>query len=169
MKTLLLMRHAKSSWKDQKLADHERPLKKRGRKDTANIAKFLKKNELVPDLIFTSSAIRAMETAEILMNKLEYEGKLETLDVFYMAEPETYIEKINSAPEEVNQLMVIGHNPGIETLVQYLGDKIDSMPTGAVAVIVLPINSWVELDIKTVGELSRMVLPSDLRKQAHSK
>ena len=67
-----------------------------------------------------------METAEILMNKLEYEGKLETLDVFYMAEPETYIEKINTAPEEVNQLMVIGHNPGIETLVQYLGDKIDS-------------------------------------------
>ena len=98
------------------------------------------------------------------MNKLEYEGKLETLDVFYMAEPETYIEKINTVPEEVNQLMVIGHNPGIETLVQYLGDKIDSMPTGAVAVIVLPINAWSELDIKTEGELSRLVLPSELRK-----
>jgi phosphohistidine phosphatase len=164
MKTLLLMRHAKSSWKDQKLADHERPLKKRGRKDTVNIAKFLIKNELIPDLIFTSSAVRAMETAELIVNKMDYEGKLEILDVLYMAEPETYIEKINTAPEEVNQLMVVGHNPGIETLVQYLGDKIDSMPTGAVAVIVLPINSWNELDIKTEGELSRMVLPSDLRK-----
>jgi len=164
MKTLLLMRHAKSSWKDQKLADHERPLKKRGRKDAANIAKLLKKNDLIPDLIYTSSAIRALETAELIINKTGYEGKLESLDVFYMAEPETYIDRISTTSDKINQLLVVGHNPGLETLVQILGDKIDSMPTGALAIIVLSINSWSELTIRTEGELSRMVKPVELRK-----
>lgn len=165
MKTLLLMRHAKSSWKDPDLSDHNRPLKKRGRKDTANIAKVLKKKELTPNQILCSSAVRASETAQILIEKLVYEGDVEYLDVLYMAEPETYIEKINSVPDEIEKLMVIGHNPGLESLVQILGDEIDSLPSGAVAVIVLPINAWTELSRETEGELAKMWRPADLRKK----
>ena len=164
MKTLLLMRHAKSSWKDTELADHERPLKKRGHKDVINIAKVLKKKELIPDYILTSSAVRSVETANDLAEKVGYEGDISVQDVLYMAEPRTYIEKIQSVPNEANRLLVVGHNPGLESLVQILGDKIDAMPTGGVAVIVLPIQSWEELNLETEGELSRLWRPDDLKK-----
>ncbi|MFU8827788.1 MAG: SixA phosphatase family protein, partial [Brevefilum sp.] len=70
MKTLLLMRHAKSSWKDDNLTDHARPLKKRGRKDAKRIAQVMDKNDLIPDLILSSSAVRAAETAEIIADNL---------------------------------------------------------------------------------------------------
>lgn len=164
MKTLLLMRHAKSSWKDSKLADHERTLKKRGHKDANNVAKVIKKKELVPDLIISSSAVRALDTAKILIEKLDYKGEFIVHDVLYMAEPATYIEKIIQTPDEVNRLLVVGHNPGLESLVQILGDKIGSMPSGALAVIVLPVQSWSEVTIDTEGELSRLVHPEELRK-----
>lgn len=164
MKTLLLMRHAKSSWKDSKLADHERPLKKRGYKDAINIAKVLKKKDLIPDMIISSSAIRAVETAKSVIEKTNYSGEFIVQDVLYMAEPATYVEKISLTPDTVNRLLVIGHNPGLESLVQILGDKIDSMPSGALAVIVLPIQNWAELTIETEGELSRMLRPEELRK-----
>lgn len=164
MKTLLLMRHAKSSWKDNKLADHERPLKKRGYKDAVNIAKVLKKKELIPDMIISSSAVRAVETAKSLIEKTNFSGEFIIQDVLYMAEPVTYIEKISLTPQAINRLLVVGHNPGLESLVQILGDKIDSMPSGALAVIVLPIQSWSELSMDTEGELSRMWRPEELRK-----
>lgn len=164
MKTLLLMRHAKSSWKDTELADHERPLKKRGHKDVVNIAKVLKKKDLIPDYILTSSAVRSVETANDLAEKVGYQGDISVQDVLYMAEPRTYIEKIQSVPNEANRLLVVGHNPGLESLVQILGDKIDAMPTGGVAVIVLPIKTWEELTLETEGELSRLWRPDELKK-----
>jgi phosphohistidine phosphatase len=164
MKTLLLMRHAKSSWKDVELADHDRPLKKRGQKDALSIAKVLKKKDLVPGLIMTSSALRSTETANAMLEKLEYKGEISVQDTLYMAEPKTYIEKIQSVPNEVDRLLVVGHNPGLESLVQILGDKIDSMPTGGLAVIVLPIDSWGELNLETEGKLSRLWRPEELKK-----
>lgn len=164
MKTLLLMRHAKSSWKDTELADHERPLKKRGHKDVVNIAKVLKKKDLIPDYILTSSAVRSVETANDLAEKVGYKGDISVQDVLYMAEPRTYIEKIQSVPNEANRLLVVGHNPGLESLVQILGDKIDAMPTGGVAVIVLPVKTWEELTLETEGELSRLWRPDELKK-----
>ena len=69
MKTLLLMRHAKSSWKDDTLSDHERPLKKRGRKDTKRIAKVIKENNLIPNVIISSPAVRTLETVNILKKR----------------------------------------------------------------------------------------------------
>jgi phosphohistidine phosphatase len=159
MKSLLLMRHAKSSWKDDDLADHKRPLKKRGRRDAAEMAKIIKKKNLVPDLVLSSSAVRAEQTTEIFTEKLQFKGEIEVLDVFYMAEPETIIEKLNTVSDEINRVIVIGHNPGLESLVQQLGDKIDSLPTSAIAVIELPIDSWKELNHESTGKLSKFFLP----------
>ncbi len=164
MKTLLLMRHAKSSWKDSKLVDHERPLKKRGQKDAINIARVIKKKKLVPGLIMSSSAVRAVETARLVIEKLAFSGEFIVQDVLYMAEPATYIEKINLIPDSIDPLLVVGHNPGLESLVQILGDKIDSMPTGALAVIALPIQSWSDLTLETEGELSKLWRPEEFRK-----
>ncbi|MAT43589.1 MAG: hypothetical protein CL609_14725 [Anaerolineaceae bacterium] len=165
MKTLLLMRHAKSSWKNTDLADHERPLKKKGRKDTVLMAKQLKKKDLIPDLIYSSSAIRATETLEILLDSLKFDGKAKVKDVLYMAEPDTIIDKINSVNDDIDKLLIIGHNPGLESLTQILGDKIDALPTGAIAVIVLPINKWSELNAETEGELANLWTPAEFRKK----
>ncbi len=165
MKTLLLMRHAKSSWKNTDMADHKRPLKKKGRKDTVLMAKQLKKKDLIPDLIYTSSATRATETLEVLQDALKFEGKAKVKDVLYMAEPETIIDKINSVNNDVEKLMIIGHNPGLESLTQILGDKIDALPTGAIAVIVLPIKDWSALTVETEGELANLWVPAEFRKK----
>lgn len=163
MKTLLVMRHAKSSWKDPELQDHERPLKKRGQKDIGNMAKILKKKELIPDLILSSSATRAKETAEWMIEKLNYKGDIEFLDSFYMAEPETYIQKIATTPDSVNILMIVGHNPGLEGVVMTLSDQITSLPTGSIAKIYLFVDHWSEINMETNGELNHIWLPADYR------
>ena len=76
MKTLLIMRHAKSSWKEQDLPDHDRPLNKRGEKDAPRMGKLLKDEDLIPDLIMSSSAVRAKKTAELVVKTCKYKGKI---------------------------------------------------------------------------------------------
>ena len=161
MKTLLIMRHAKSSWKEQELPDHDRPLKKRGRKDINNMAKILKKKTLVPDLILSSTAVRAKDTANLMAEKMNFKGDIEFVENFYMAEPETYIQKIASVPAKIETLMIVGHNPGLEGLVMTLGEKITSLPTGSIAKIYLFIDKWSELTMETSGEINHLWLPED--------
>lgn len=163
MKTLLVMRHAKSSWKDQEIPDHDRPLKKRGRKDIVNMAKLLKKKGLVPDYIISSTAVRAKDTASLMIEKLNYKEKSEFIEEFYMAEPETYIEHISKVPDKVNTLLIIGHNPGLEGLVMTLGDKITSLSTGSIAKLYLFIDKWSELTSDTDGEINHVWVPEEFR------
>jgi phosphohistidine phosphatase len=165
MKTLLIMRHAKSSWKDQELPDHDRPLKKKGRKDIVNMAKILRKNALIPDLILSSGAVRAKDTATLMAEKLNYKEEIELSDDLYMAEPEKYIQKIATLPDSVETLLVVGHNPGLEGLVMRLGDKIVSLPTGSIAKIYLFIDHWNELTSETDGEINQVWIPEDYRKK----
>ncbi|MEM5774179.1 MAG: histidine phosphatase family protein, partial [Anaerolineaceae bacterium] len=86
MRTLLIMRHGKSSWKDPALADSERPLKKRGRKESKSMAKLLDDKKFKPDLILCSTALRARQTAEIVVDELNFKKQVEYLDSLYMAE-----------------------------------------------------------------------------------
>jgi phosphohistidine phosphatase len=163
MKTLLIMRHAKSSWKEQELPDHDRPLKKRGRKDITNMAKILKKKALIPELILSSSAVRAKDTATLMAEKLNYKGEVELVDDLYMAEPETYIQKIATVPDKVEKLLVVGHNPGLEGLVMTLGDKITSLPTGSIAKLYLFVDKWSDLTPESDGEINHVWVPEDYR------
>ena len=163
MKTLLVMRHAKSSWKNQELPDHDRPLKKRGRKDIANMAKILTKKALTPDLILSSDAVRAKDTASLMKDKLNYKGKIELLEEFYMAEPEVYLQKIAQVSEKVDTLLIVGHNPGLEGLVMTLGDKITSLPTGSIAKIYLFVDKWKEVTAETDGEINHLWIPEEYR------
>lgn len=165
MKTLLIMRHAKSSWKDQELPDHDRPLKKKGRKDIVNMAKILKKNALSPDLILSSGAVRAKDTAILMAEKLNYKEEPELSDDLYMAESEIYIQKIATIADHVETLLIVGHNPGLEGLVMTLGDKITSLPTGSIAKIYLFIDHWAELTAETDGEINQVWVPEDYRKK----
>lgn len=163
MKTLLLMRHAKSSWKHPELADHDRPLTKRGCKDVPRMYEILEDQELIPQVILCSSAVRTKETAELLLEKVKEEVKVDYLDSFYLAEPQVYIQAVASQPDEIERVMVIGHNPGLEGALQILSGRIESLPTGAVAYLALPISHWSELSTTTEGDLVEFWRPRELK------
>lgn len=163
MKTLLLMRHAKSSWKHPELPDIDRPLKKRGKKDAQRMAKILKEAELIPQSIYCSPALRARLTAETIINETDYKGEIQYLDPLYMAEPETYLDVLSKLPDTQERVMVIGHNPGLESVLQVISGRLESLPTSAVAYISLHIKNWQEIDEETRGDLISLWRPSDLK------
>ena len=164
MKTIILMRHGKSSWKDSSLEDHERPLKKRGRRDSATMSALLKKHKLVPDKILSSSAVRASQTAEIVVEELKFDGKLEFLDELYMAEPSTIIDILKDVKDKHDRVLVIGHNPGMEGIMQILDGKVECLPTAAVACLELDIKSWQDLKADGEAKLVKLWLPRDQKK-----
>ena len=165
MKTLLLMRHAKSSWKQPDLPDHERPLNKRGKKDAPLIGSLIKEKELVPQKMMISSAVRAAETAKMLQDTSGFSGELECLDSFYLAEPNVYLEPLQSLPDEIERVMVIGHNPGLEGLLQILSGQILPLTAGEVAHLVLPIEHWNEVSLDCEGELVETFSPHTMEKK----
>jgi phosphohistidine phosphatase len=164
MKTLILMRHAKSSWKDHTLGDVDRPLKKRGKKDAQEMAKILVDKELLPQKMLVSSAKRARRTAEIVIEETKKDIPVEYLDQLYMAEVSVYFDLLSNLPDDLERVMVVGHNPGLESVVQFLRSEIESMPSCAMALISLPIKSWKELTSTTKGDLIDLYKP----KQLHS-
>jgi len=165
MKTLLLMRHGKSSWKDDKLEDHERPLKKRGRKDSNRIAKVIEKSNLVPDLILSSSATRARETAEIVAETLSYKQDIVYLDELYMGEPQNFIDALINLDTEVNTVLIVAHNPGLEAYLQIIDGEIEAVPTAGLGHLVLMIDDWKALSFDTMGDLLGFWTPKALKKK----
>lgn len=163
MKTLILMRHAKSSWKEPELADHDRPLNKRGEKDAPRMGRLLKDKKLIPDLIYSSTAVRARLTVEGVIEKSGFKNKVDYLESLYMAEPSTIIETLKQTPDKIDSILLVGHNPGLEGLLQILSRKVESLPTGAIARISLPINHWSDLALSTEGKLKDNFRPRDLK------
>lgn len=162
MKTLLILRHAKSSWKKPGLADRDRPLNKRGKRDAPRMGQLLEQQELVPDLIVTSPAKRARLTAEIVAQNSGYEGEIRLEPGFYMGDPEAYLEALRHLPDEIHTAMVVGHNPGLEELLEELVMEPERLPTAALARVDLPVQSWQELDDEVVGELVNLWRPREL-------
>lgn len=170
MKTLILMRHAKSSWKHPEIKDHERGLNKRGKKDAPRMGKLLADNELVPQRILTSTAERSRETVEAVVNVMQFTGEVSYLDSLYMAEPDIYLELLSLMPDDLERLLVIGHNPGLEGLLQILSGRVESLPTAAVAYLSLPIHSWKEIRAhEEVGELVALWSPRDMKDEKEVK
>ncbi len=145
MKTLLILRHAKSSWKDEDLPDHERPLNRRGKTDAPQAGSHLRQQGLLPDLILCSSARRARATAELMSEALGYRGELRLMPEFYAAPPEVYLQALGGLTGNEAVVMVVGHNPGLEELVQRLTGEYQPMPTAALAQVQLPIQAWAEM------------------------
>lgn len=162
MKTLLILRHGKSSWANLHLADHDRPLKARGKRDAPRMGRLLREEALTPELIISSTAERALATAELAALACDYEGEIETTRDFYHAAPETYIERLRELPDAVGRVMVVGHNPGMEELVAELTGEEERFPTAALAQVALPIERWLQLDEATEGELVNLWRPKEL-------
>jgi len=162
LKTLLLLRHAKSSWADDNMADFDRPLNERGQKDAPRMGELLVRQELVPDLIITSAAKRAATTAKRVAEAAGYEGDIRRNEHLYLAEPEEYVTVARQVDDTVNCLLLVGHNPGIEELVELLGGVEEQMPTAALACFHLPIAHWRDLKPKQKYELDHVWRPREL-------
>ena len=114
MKTLLILRHAKSSWKDPDLPDHDRPLNKRGKHDAPRMGKLLKDEDLIPDLILSSTAIRAKKTAELVARACKYKGKIVLNHSLYGAEPTAYLKILEGLSDKHIAALVVGHSPSVD-------------------------------------------------------
>ncbi len=162
MKTLLIMRHAKSDWDNSKLSDHARPLNKRGKQDAPQMGKLLKEHDLVPDMIMTSTAERALTTAELVVLACDYDGELVTTNSFYHADPATYLEVLQGVDDQYKRVMIVGHNPGMEELVADLTGVAEHFTTANIAHVELPISSWSQLNEDTTGKLLNLWRPKEV-------
>ena len=162
MKTLLLLRHAKSSWDNESLSDYDRPLNDRGFRDAPRMGKLIRREDLVPDLIVTSSAKRAATTAELVALEFSLESDIRYTDKLYLAEPGTYIMLARTIDDAIGSLMMVGHNPGIQELVEWLTGQDETMSTATLAYIRAPIEKWSELARGRHYELVSIWRPKEL-------
>lgn len=159
MKNLLLMRHAKSSWKDDRLTDHQRPLNKRGRRDAKRIATHMVKHDLFPDLILSSTAVRASETVELVAEELGYDDPIQFSDDLYMGEPEDFIEILRTLGDDYETVMIVAHNPGLELYLEIIDREIEALPTSGLCQITFVLESWKEISLASQGNLIRFWTP----------
>lgn len=162
MKTLLILRHAKSSWNYPELSDYNRPLNARGKRDAPRMGGHLREQGLTPDRILTSSAKRARKTASRAAKACGYTGKVKKLDRFYDTVVGVYFETLQALPDKYQRVMVVGHNPTMEQLVRSLTGEFKRMPTAALAHIELPIQHWEALHLDTIGTLVNLWTPKTL-------
>lgn len=164
MKTLLILRHAKSSWDDASLDDRERPLNPRGRRDAPRMGDLLRDERLIPDVIITSDAVRAHMTAVAVAETAGYRRDLVVNPLLYHASPEDVIAVLKTVPNaNARTVMIVGHNPGLEELVEQLTGERQDLPTAALAHIVLPIDQWRDLKLSTPGTLAGLWRPKELK------
>ena len=135
MKTLLLLRHAKSSWKEPGLRDFERPLNSRGREAAPVMGRYMRARKLRPDLILCSPAERARQTAALVAEAAGLGAKIRYDERIYEATAERLVEVVSQVEESCEQLMLIGHNPGLEDLVELLSGQEPGMSTATIAVL----------------------------------
>jgi phosphohistidine phosphatase len=166
MKTLYLVRHAKSDWTMEGQPDIDRPLNERGYLDAHLMSKHLYKENVRPDLIISSPAIRAMSTALIFAGNLRYSKEnIRIKENLYETGLNEYIECIHSIENAINSVMLFGHNPVISEAVQYLmKERNEEMSTCAVCRIDFEASMWNELTKKS-GHLSFYLAPSLLKAQ----
>lgn len=163
MKRLLIMRHAKSSWKETDVTDHERPLKKRGKDDAHRMGKLLRSKKIVPEMIISSTAQRSRETAELLAESMKFKEAIIYSDALYMAEPSDILAEIAHHATKQKTVMVIGHNPGSEALLQILTGKVESLPTASIAYVTAKIDNWKDVKKSDSLKLKNLWRPKDLK------
>lgn len=142
MKNLFIMRHAKSSWDDASLPDFDRPLNSRGLSAAPFMGELMARNSLLPRMIISSPAKRAMETSMLVKESLGLNCDLCYDERIYEAQPITLHTVVSEIQQELSSALLVGHNPGIERFIRYLTGRLEPMPTAALAVVGLAIASW---------------------------
>jgi len=167
MHTVHLLRHAKSSWDDDGLADHERPLAPRGIRAATRMEEHLREEEVRPDLVLCSTAVRARQTLELVRPALAG-ATVEIEPALYAASADAILDRLRRIAESVQSVMVVAHNPGLQDLAVHLaagGARLDELigkyPTCALATLVFPNDSWSSIDAGD-AELAGYTVPREL-------
>ncbi len=149
MKNLVIIRHAKSSWDDPLLNDHQRPLADRGLRDAPKMGNRLKKKGIIPDAMISSDAERAKATALITAESLDFpKEKIRFTPYLYHASASDMLSEIKKTADSVHTLFVFGHNPGENDLIWKLGGEIDNLPTSGQFGFKFDVNSWSDIGKK---------------------
>lgn len=141
MRRLYLLRHAKSSWEDARLDDRDRPLAPRGRRAAKQLAAYARRERIRPQLVLCSPARRTRETLEEILPALGRKAEVSFEDELYMADAGDLLARLRGIPDDVESVLLVGHNPGIQELLSLLagheaeGRVGDKVPTGALATL----------------------------------
>jgi phosphohistidine phosphatase len=163
-KILLILRHAKSTWKNNSyLPDHDRPLNKRGQKQGIRMGKLLKEMGIIPDYIVTSTAKRAVDTSKLIVGSSGYGGNVD-LDssLYHQASSEQLVKILSKMPDSYIKVLLIGHNPSLECLINKLTNRKEIMKTCSLAQIDVWIKSWKDIvyEENVVGSLVNIWHPN---------
>lgn len=144
MKTLYIIRHAKSDWNDLSLSDFERPLNKRGEKNAFFMGELLAQHKIHPDLIVSSPAVRVKITAKEIAKKMGYNTKeIVYAEELYLADVDTIEEVLKKVPSSKKTVLLVGHNPGLTLFAEYIsGYNIDNIPTCGIFCVTLKNDDW---------------------------
>ena len=146
MKTLFLVRHAKSSRDDPSLPDRERPLDDRGKRDAPKMGKRLAKRDAKPDLLVSSPALRALTTAHLIADEMGYKrNDIVVDDRLYASSPDNLLAVIRALDNKLDRVMLVGHNPEFSDLAHRLSSEIVDMPTSAVAEYHFDTKAWTDI------------------------
>lgn len=163
MKTLLLLRHAKSRWDREGVPDHDRALKKRGKRDARRIGWLLLEQDLVPHLMISSTAKRARSTVKRVASACGYGGGIALEHELYEAGPMGYIRILRRVDDRHHRVLVVGHNPGLEVLLEVLTGVSTWLPAGALVRVDIPVRTWSEVQEYIGGEVVELWLPKQLK------
>jgi phosphohistidine phosphatase len=168
-RTIFLLRHGKSSWSDPRLVDHDRPLAPRGERAARSTGKHIRRKKLRPALVLCSPSLRTRQTLAAL--SLARRSVVELVPQLYGASERELLALVRALPEEVDSVMLIGHNPGLQELALALASRgsdlprlEEKFPTGALATLVADSESWAALGPGD-AELVEYVVPRQLRRR----
>ena len=163
MKLLTLIRHGKSSWDDYSLSDHERPLLLVGKNRTHKVAEYLKKKKFKVDMIISSTAVRAYETSKIVSEVIGFDSEkiVKSKTLYHASEHDIYNE-LFAIPNEINSVLLFGHNPTFTDFVNIFLDKeIYNLPTSGLVSIIFKTNSWEDI-VSAKHKVNFSVTPKEL-------
>jgi phosphohistidine phosphatase len=161
LKTVYLMRHAKSKRGPQYDTDYKRPLSKRGKRDAARMGEYLAEHDLLPDLIVSSPAERARDTTLRLAEAAGYQGEIRFEEGLYFTGEQAYLDLIWALDDSLASVMFVGHNPVTESVIETLSNTYAHMPTAAVACVQFEIENWADVE-GGMGHLAWVERPKEV-------
>jgi phosphohistidine phosphatase len=151
------------SWKDEALLDIERPLNGRGRKASQTVGHFLGNTRITPDLVLSSSAIRARQTTDIVLETAKLNTDLCFDERIYDASGHRLLEVVRQIDKSKKTVLLVGHNPGLEEFLELLTGAVEAMPTGTLSKLTLKASDWEDVS-NNGGTLEWIVRPKELKK-----
>lgn len=162
MKTLIIIRHSKSSWKDHSLSDFDRPLNKRGKKDAKKMSFELSEKIKKVDLLLSSSSKRTTQTSNYFLDSIDVRSNIFSENLYHSSSDLIFdfVLKINN---KYNKAIIVGHNPGLTNIVNKLTNlKLDNLPTSGIVIIVFDVDNWKKINYKS-GLVEWIKFPKDLK------